>query len=159
MKILKDNEPILKIKTPIYNFEDDDLKIILDLMYSTMVNNNGVGLAAPQVGISKRFFIMGDNTSYKEYINPVVLERSENEIEDYEGCLSFPDLKLKIKRNTSIKVRYQRLDKTEIVEDLSGLWARCFLHELDHLDGITFDKKISKLKLDLMKRKNKKGTI
>ena len=106
-------------------------------MFSFMRKNNGIGLAAPQVGISRRLFVMEIGEVRKSCFNPEVIEHSTDFAEYPEGCLSFPGDECKIKRPSAVSVRYQDHSGTWVEEKLQGLEARCFQHELDHLDGIT----------------------
>jgi peptide deformylase len=122
-----------------------------------------VGLAAPQVGISKRFFVMdipedsekGRDRERHVLINPEIL-RVEGEQIGEEGCLSFPGLYQTIKRNMRVVVKAQNQHGGEIELDLDGLAARCVLHETDHCDGIVFLDRMTPLKRELAKRKIKR---
>ncbi len=125
---------------------------LLDFMYS----NDGIGLSANQIGLNYRMFVMGDKDGQYICWNPQVLEYSDNLVEKMEGCLSFPNLFLKIKRSEQIKVRYLNEYGLPITRNLSDIWSHCFQHELDHLDGILFTHKISKLKLDIALKKRHK---
>lgn len=117
-------------------------EFLVSQMLSFMKKNNGIGLAAPQVGVSRRLFVMEIDNKKRVCFNPVVTKFSDDLTEYTEGCLSFPGEECKIKRPSAIQVRYQTQDGAWIEEDLSGLEARCFLHELDHLDGITMHDRI-----------------
>lgn len=114
-------------------------EIIADLKETLEVSDDGIGLAAPQVGVLRRIFVMqlDPNTPVKAYINPEVLSH-----EDYayftEGCLSIPGFNAKVKRPYRIHVRYQDEEGKVHEETLEDLPARCFLHEFDHLNGILF---------------------
>ena len=116
-------------------------------MMGFMVDNKGIGLAAPQVGISKRLFVMFSadwQDKFKYFFNPSVLESSKETNIDKEGCLSFPGEYLDIERPNWIKVEYYDYLGTKFSDDeLIGYTARCFLHELDHLDGITFNERVN----------------
>jgi peptide deformylase len=131
-------------------------------MCDFMITNHGIGLAANQIGITKRVFVMG---SYNiegfpkpfALFNPKILEVSDEQVLDKEGCLSYPDLWLSVKRPAVIKVEYQDSKGNVHEVAMSGLIARCFQHELDHLDGICFIDKVSQMKLQLaMKKLNKR---
>jgi len=134
-----------------------DLKKLVDDMFETMCASDGVGLAAPQVDVSKRFFVMdcsgGEDESQKlALINPEILH-VEGEQYDDEGCLSFPGIYTKVKREMRTIVRFQNvLGETQEL-DLQDLTARCVLHETDHCDGIVFLDRMSALKRELSKRK------
>tara|TARA_Y100000310_G_scaffold344909_1_gene460412 strand:+ start:14772 stop:15275 length:504 start_codon:yes stop_codon:yes gene_type:complete len=125
----------------------------------TMIHFRGIGLAAPQVGLPYRCFVVGnpdENESIIPVFNPRIVDMSMDQIGYEEGCLSFPNLYLKIKRPENIRARFERPDGTTWTFKFEGVTARIFQHELDHLDGITFTKKVSKLKLDMARRKMKK---
>lgn len=106
-------------------------------MLSVMVKNYGIGLSATQVGISRRLFVMHTDGKYRECFNPRIVRSSEIQVEFDEGCLSFPGDHCIIKRPDWVQVEYQNYDGRSVQEILYGLSARCFQHELDHLDGIT----------------------
>jgi peptide deformylase len=116
-------------------------------MMGFMVENKGIGLAAPQIGISKRLFVMFSEdwqNKFKYFFNPSVLESSKETNIDTEGCLSFPGEHLEIERSNWIKIEYyDYLGNKWSDEELSGYTARCYLHELDHLNGITFNDRVS----------------
>ena len=138
---------------------DDDMDNVVKLaeqMHTLMVQNNGIGLAAPQVGVDKSFFIVGDKTRYKLAVNPKIIETSEEKVLMTEGCLSFPGLFLKVLRPLNCVVEYVNNKGETINEKLDGMMSRVFQHEVDHLNGITFDTLVSKLKLDMAVKKRDK---
>lgn len=110
---------------------------LADQLLNFMRKNQGIGLAAPQVGIRKRLFVMDVDGWPRVCFNPKITGQSWNLIESVEGCLSFPGNSCTIKRYETIDVEYQDYQGHVHCERLSGLLARCFQHELDHLDGIT----------------------
>tara|TARA_B100000809_G_scaffold252789_1_gene287908 strand:- start:803 stop:1258 length:456 start_codon:yes stop_codon:yes gene_type:complete len=113
-------------------------------MIQFMVEHKGIGLAGPQIGISKRLFVMASKdfqSVFKVFFNPVITESSEEINSDTEGCLSFPGIHLEIKRATTIKIKYYDHFGNEFTETLTEHTARCFQHELDHLDGINFQER------------------
>jgi peptide deformylase len=133
-------------------------------MCDFMIANHGIGLAANQIGITKRVFVIGSYniegfpTPFAVF-NPKILDSSEEQLLDKEGCLSYPDLWLSVKRPAVIQVEYQDSKGNFHEVAMSGLIARCFQHELDHLDGICFVDKVSQMKLQLaMKKLNKRRT-
>ena len=143
--------------------EQDNLtpKEFTDNMFETMKVYGGIGLSANQVGKPYRMFVMGDHLNIengKKWVcyNPEILKVSKEQSRFKEGCLTFPFLFLDIKRPSAIEVKYLNEDLKEITEQLSGLPARCFLHEYDHMQGIVFTEKVSKLKLDLAIKKRDK---
>lgn len=160
LDVVKYGDPILtKRGEDVIEF-DEKLRKLVDDMFETMYGAPGVGLAAPQVGVLKRLFVM-DCSSGKDkkqkvaLINPVIETEEGEQIGD-EGCLSFPGIYLEVKRPQRIVVRAHDIDGSEIILDVMDLQARCVSHETDHLDGELFISYISPLKRDLTKRKIKK---
>jgi peptide deformylase len=160
LEIVHYPDPILLTPgEPVVDF-DDELKRLVKDMFDTMYAYRGVGLAAPQIGLSKRMFVMdcagGRDPKQKiVMINPEVIT-VEGEQNGNEGCLSFPGISFQIKRNLRAIVKAQN-EKGEWFElDGMELTARCMLHETDHCDGIVFLDKASPLKRELVKRKIRK---
>jgi len=114
---------------------------LLDDMAETMYEGNGVGLAAPQVGILKRIVVIDVGDGLIELINPVITETEGEQIET-EGCLSIPGVYGKVKRPQRVVVEYLNRDGEKVRTEGTGLKAVCICHELDHLDGILFDEKV-----------------
>jgi peptide deformylase len=112
-------------------------ELLAQNMLEFMRSENGIGLAAPQIGISKRVFVMEIAGRQWHCFNPEIVQSSQNTVDFNEGCLSFKGDSCIIKRPESISVRYQDHSGDWYQEVLDGLAARCFQHELDHLDGIT----------------------
>lgn len=136
-KILTDQEPALhKVCRPVEKF-DKRLHRLLDDMKETLLEANGVGLAAPQVGILRRVVIVDTGSQILELVNPTLLETS-GEQEGPEGCLSVPGRYGLVKRPYVAKVRAQDRDGEWFEAEGEELIARCFCHELDHLDGILY---------------------
>ena len=142
-------DPILKkVCRPVTKF-DDRLGTLLDDMKETLLAANGLGLAGPQVGMMRRLFICLDdrdlpeevpaNYEYKfiEFINPEILELSDEQVELYEGCLSFPGHNGAIKRSKHVKVKAQDRHGEWFELEADDMLARCIQHENNHLDGIT----------------------
>lgn len=117
---------------------------LLDNMAETMYDAQGVGLAAPQVGVSKRIVVIDVGDGLIELINPEIIHREGNEV-DFEGCLSVPGIRGEVKR--AAKVAVKAIDRTgkALTLEGDGLLARAFQHELDHLDGILFIDKAENL--------------
>ena len=136
-KILTDKEPALhKVCKPVEKF-DFKLHKLLDDMAETLAEANGVGLAAPQVGILRRVVIVDTGEEILELVNPTLLETSGEQI-GAEGCLSVPGKYGLVKRPYYAKVRAQDRDGNWFEAEGEELIARCFCHELDHLDGIVY---------------------
>ena len=136
-KILTDEEPALhKVCRPVENF-DRRLHKLLDDMRETLIESGGVGLAAPQVGILRRIVLVDNGQEILELVNPTMLE-TDGEQEGPEGCLSVPGKYGLVTRPYYAKVRAQDRDGNWYEAEGEELTARCFCHELDHLDGILY---------------------
>ncbi len=136
-KILTDEDPALhKTCKPVVNF-DNRLHTLLDDMRQTLIDSGGVGLAAPQVGILRRVVLVDVETEILELINPTLVETSGEQI-GAEGCLSVPGRYGLVKRPNYAKVRAQDRNGNWYEAEGEELIARCFCHELDHLDGIIY---------------------
>ena len=136
-KILTDKDPALhKVCRPVEKF-DGRLHKLLDDMKETLIDANGVGLAAPQVGILRRVVLVDTGDEVLELINPSLLETSGEQV-GAEGCLSLPGKYGLVKRPNYAKVRAQDRDGNWFEAEGEELTARCFCHELDHLDGILY---------------------
>jgi len=140
-----------------------NLQEFIENMYDTMYSSDGVGLAAPQVGKAIRLFII-DATPMEEnepalkdfkrtFINPEIIEASEEKTKSEEGCLSIPDVREDVERHTSLTIEYFNEKFEKVTEKLEGMAAIIIQHEYDHLDGILFTDKISPLRKKLLKRK------
>jgi peptide deformylase len=157
LELLKENDPQLLEVSDLWDFEvDGDPTELVTAMAKFMTANGGVGLAAPQLGIKKRIFIMGNFTKLVACINPVIVTLSEDRQAELEGCLSFPDLFMKVKRPTSCVVQYYNIGGTKIERELTGMEARVFQHEFHHLIGVTFDQQVGVTTLMMAKEKRKK---
>ena len=157
MKLVYAPADILKKSTISVDDDMDNVVKLAEQMHTLMVQNHGIGLAAPQVGVDKSFFIIGDKTRYKLAVNPKIIETSEEKVLMTEGCLSFPGIFLKVLRPLNVVVEYVNNKGETINEKLDGMMNRVFQHEADHLNGITFDTLVSKLKFDMaLKKRNKR---
>ena len=126
-------------------------------MVDLMIASNGIGLSANQVGLDAQVFVMGDSLENSTIcINPTVLQYTEETVDDVEGCLSFPNIFVKIKRPKEILAEWydENLEKQTV--KIEGYSAKCYLHELDHLLGITFKDRASKLKWNMATKKARK---
>ncbi|MBP9920572.1 peptide deformylase [Proteiniclasticum ruminis] len=123
------------------------LKTLIKDMYNTMDYEDGIGLAAPQVGILKRIFTVGIGDIRLAFVNPEVLE-SEGEYLDVEGCLSIPGENGVVKRPTYVKVKAMNEEGKHFIIEAKYLLARCILHELDHLNGVLFTDKLEEVEED-----------
>ena len=147
--IVKEGDPILnKVCRPVTKF-DDRLAALLDDMHETMIAADGVGLAGPQVGMMRRLFVVWDvtdapeeipeNYEYKfiDFVNPEILELTEETETKYEGCLSFPGHTGAVTRPVAVRIRAQDRNGEFFELEADGLLGRCIQHENDHLNGVT----------------------
>jgi peptide deformylase len=161
MTVVKFPNPILRERMPEFDFNNpthDPVQLEKDML-ETMYLHDGIGLAANQVGERVRMFVMGHRERPEDgmaFFNPIVIANTDN-IEDLEeGCLSFPGIFVKIKRPKAIKARWQN-SKGEFIEgEFTGYECKCFLHELDHLEGIVFQDRVSTMKWALGVKKSKR---
>ena len=140
---------------------DDSIISTLDQMLECMYQNNGIGLAAPQVGILKRLVVIdcSDNKDIKKplkLINPEIIKLSKNISEFEEGCLSLPSQYAKVIRPSEITLKYNNIEGLTCEREFIGLEATCIQHEIDHLDGKLFVDHLSKLKKNIIIKKLKK---
>lgn len=133
-----------------------DPKEVKEQMIDIMLTNNGVGLSSSQVELDAQLFVMGDNQTSVICINPMVLQHTEETVLDIEGCLSFPNVYVKVNRPKEILVEFYDENLEKQTTKITGYSAKCFLHEWDHLQGITFKDRVSKLKWDMAMKKSKK---
>jgi len=146
LKIAKYPDAILrKTAKPVSQF-NDDLKKLADDMAKVMYQDDGVGLAAPQVSISQRIFVVGlGDGKYKVYINPEITFYSKDKAVNEEGCLSFPDIFGDVTRPKKVHIKYQDLDGKKYKEKLKGFEAIVVQHEFDHLNGVLFIDRAEKI--------------
>ena len=161
MNIVKFPDPILRERMPDFDFVNppfDPVELEKN-MIAMMFKEDGIGLAANQVGIRARMFVMGHRDypdAAQAFFNPMIAGHIDDVEELEEGCLSFPGMFVNIKRPKKIKARWQN-SKGEWQEDVfDGYNCKCFLHELDHLEGIVFQDRVSALKWALAVKKTKK---
>lgn len=117
---------------------DDEIKELADQVVSALMSRGGYGLAAPQVGISKRLIAIDVEEEFHILINPVILERSEEKVIGIEGCLSIPGVEAEVERASEVRVEALNLRGEEIVLGAKDLVARVLQHEIDHLNGKLF---------------------
>ncbi|MDQ3712827.1 MAG: peptide deformylase [Acidobacteriota bacterium] len=160
LEIVKYPEPILHtVGKPVERFDDELKKLVAD-MFETMYEAKGIGLAAPQVNVSQRLFVMdvpkeeGESNKIVA-VNPEVIYVEGEQIGD-EGCLSFPSIYVPIQRNQRAVLRAQDAAGDWFELDGEELTARCILHETDHCDGIVFLNRMTVLKREMAKRKIKR---
>ena len=136
----------------------DDIEKFESEFLKLMVHEHGMGLAANQIGITKRFFAIGHDsfdtfTKHAIIWNPRVLKFSEDKVIDTEVCLSFKGIWLKVERPRTVEVTYETTQGKTRFAKLNGMESKCFQHECDHLEGITFNKRESKLRWDMARKK------
>lgn len=156
-------QPILRKEAHDIEKDYPNLKKLIENMFETMYNANGIGLAAPQVGLDIRLFVVDldplgeDDEKYKNFkkvfINPQIIEYSSDEETIDEGCLSIPGINESVLRPSSIKIRYKDESFNDREEIYSDFFARCIQHEYDHIEGKLFIDKISGIRKQLIKSK------
>ena len=158
--IVRFGDPVLEKRAEAVTIFDDKLKKLVEDMFESMYAAHGVGLAAPQIGISQRLAVI--DVTFKEdpdaklvLINPEIIQ-SEGRHTQNEGCLSIPDFRESVSRPRKVTVRAQDVNGKFYEKTGEELLARAFLHETDHLNGKLYISHISALKRDLMKRKIRK---
>ena len=170
LPIVAYGENILKTKAVNITSGYPELRKLINDMWETMYNANGVGIAAPQIGKSIRLFVI-DASPFSEdkeisddeistlknfkkvFINPEIIDETGDEWNFMEGCLSIPNIREDIKRKEKITIKYYNESFEEIELDLEGLAARVVQHEYDHIEGVLFTDKLSSLKKKLLKGK------
>lgn len=158
LQLVPKDDPILKKKLEPFDWlnpQADPIEVAKDLT-ETMLSHNGLGLAANQVGLKFRVFVMKSSPIICAF-NPIIVDRSEEQIYLDEGCLSYKNLFIKIKRPKAIRVRFAKPNGDVDTYKFEGMTARIFQHELDHLDGITFQTRATKYHLELARNKAKKA--
>ena len=161
MKLIYYPDPILETPCePVTEF-DEELELLFHAMYITMLLNKGVELSANQIGVSKRAFVMLDKKGkLVEFVNPEIVNKTNNLANIREGCLSSPDVYDTVRdRAETVSVRYQDKEGEEWVETWSGLQAVCIQHEIDHLDGIFWIDRLSRKERRAANRRWKKSRI
>lgn len=154
---------VLRKETEEITADYPGLKTLVENMFETMYNADGVGLAAPQIGLAIRLLVI-DLLPFKEQdpelgsfkvamINPEIMEMSEETEICEEGCLSIPGIHESVPRSTKIKIRYYDVDFNEYIEEFEGYKARVVQHEYDHLEGNLFTDKVNPLRRQLLKSK------
>ena len=163
MKLVKSPDPWLDKVVQPFNFDTLDAKSIAKEMADLMLEEGGIGLSANQVALDAQIFVMKpillEDKSPLTIINPII-EKVTQDVELMpEGCLSHPDLFLTVKRPKGLVARYLDINAKECTIELYDIDARCFLHEYDHLQGIEFTDRVSRVKLDMAKKKAKKRKL
>lgn len=152
LKICHYGDPVLEKVAEEVDVVDDDVRLFLDNMIETMRVAEGIGLAAPQVGVSKRLVVVEIEGQIYKLVNPVIVDK-RGKCKDTEGCLSVPDINADVERAEFVKMMYLDENGEKQVIEADGLLARCFQHELDHLDGILFITKIGRASRFILKKR------
>lgn len=159
LRIVHYPEPVLLTVGQPFGEEEfgPELEKLVEDMFETMYDAQGVGLAAPQVALSKRLFVMDvpdeeGNSNKLAFVNPEIITVEGEQVGE-EGCLSFPGLFQTVKREMRVIARAQDVKGDRVEYDLTDLAARCVLHETDHCDGIVFLDRMTTLKREMAKRK------
>lgn len=159
LPLYDDTHPMLSKEIPEYSTQtlpNPSMDKLVKRLKMTMKKFGGIGLSANQCGVFERVFVMGTDDFEMVCINPKVTKVSENIVKENEGCLSFPGLYIKIPRNETIDVEYTT-EKGEVKKQtLTGITARCFLHEYDHMFGVKFTDHVGPTTLRLAKQKQQK---
>ncbi len=161
LPIVAYGDPVLRRKAEDITADYSNLDELITNMFDTMYNANGVGLAAPQIGLSIRLFVIDitdkEDPEFQDFkkvfINPVILEESGEEWTFNEGCLSIPDVREDIKRKQNVTIKYMDENWREQVETYSGLAGRVIQHEYDHIEGKLFTDKLGPLRKAMIKSK------
>lgn len=159
--ILTAPDPRLRQKSAPVERVDDDLRTLMDDMLETMYKAPGIGLAAIQVGVPLRVIVMdlapeGEEKQPRFFVNPEIVDPSEDRALYEEGCLSVPDFYEEVERPAKCRVKYLDYNGETQTLDAEGLLATCIQHEMDHLEGVLFIDRLSRLKRDRILKKIKK---
>mgnify|MGYP002641590779 FL=1 len=170
LPIIAYGHPVLKRKAEVINKDYPKLKELIENMFETMYNASGVGIAAPQIGLSIRLFIVDTNPfaeddslsdndrnqlkSFKKiFINPIIIDEKGDEWSFEEGCLSIPNIRDGVLRQKQITIQYHDENFNKHTDSFDGLLARVIQHEYDHIEGVLFTDKLSSFKKQLLKKK------
>jgi peptide deformylase len=170
LPIIAYGHPVLKRKAEVINKDYPKLKELIENMFETMYNASGVGIAAPQIGLSIRLFIVDTNPfaeddslsdndrnqlkSFKKiFINPIIIDEKGDEWSFEEGCLSIPNIREGVLRQKQITIQYHDENFNKHTDSWDGLLARVIQHEYDHIEGVLFTDKLSSFKKQLLKKK------
>ena len=160
LPIIETPDPRLRVISQPVEAVDDELRKLMDDMLETMYAAPGIGLAAIQVGVPKRVLVIDlqedEQRTPRFFVNPEIVEQSEEMFSYNEGCLSVPEIYGDVERPARVRVRWIDYDGKSREEDVDGLLATCLQHEMDHLNGVLFIDHLSKLKRDMLLKKLEK---
>ncbi len=150
-------DPVLRETAREVEKIDDEIRALAAKMFDTMVEEEGIGLAAPQVGMNLRLLVVDgsvfEGDEGRAYINPEIVDFSKTKVLYEEGCLSIPEIRADVERPEAIRLTYTTLDGETVEEEVDGLLGRVLQHEIDHLDGILFVDRIGAARRNLLKKK------
>jgi len=157
--LVPENHPALKKVLPDFDFDNPPVNpnSFASSLVETCKKHNGLGLSANQCGFEHRVFVMGSGDNYVAFYNPKIVAVSERKNKMEEGCLSYKGLYLNIERPEEINVQYQDFNGIKREAKFTGLTARCFQHELDHMNGITYHTYVGNVSLQLAQKKRQKN--
>lgn len=159
LSLFDDNHPMLLQKIPEYDvtrLPNPVLGKLIKRLKMTMKLHGGIGLSANQCGVFERVFVLGANDAIWACINPKIINASPDLIREKEGCLSFPGLALGVERHSWVEAEFINEECKVVQMRFEGLTARCFQHELDHMNGIKFTSKVKPLALQMAKKQQQK---
>lgn len=156
--LVEESHPALRKVLPEFDFNNPpvDPNSFASSLVETCKENQGLGLSANQCGFEHRVFVMGSNDNYVAFFNPKIVSISEETSKTEEGCLSFKGLFLNIERPKEIEVQYQDFNGIKRQAKFAGLTARCFQHELDHMNGITYHRYVGNVSMQLAQKRRQK---
>ena len=158
LPLYDENHPMLKVQVPDYTnvLPNHNMELLIKRLKMTMKLYGGVGLSANQCGVFERVFVIGHEDFQIACINPRIVNQSPSTVKDQEGCLSFPGFFVRIDRPEWVEVEYTDENGQLIQQRLDGVTARCFQHELDHMNGIRFIDKVGPVAIQQARRKQEK---
>ena len=159
LPLFDESHPMLLQRIPEYDvtrLPNPVLGKLIKRLKMTMKLHGGIGLSANQCGIFERVFVLGANDAIWACINPKIINASPDLIRDKEGCLSFPGLALGVERHSWVEAEFINEECKVVQMRFEGLTARCFQHELDHMNGIKFTSKVKPLALQMAKKQQQK---
>ena len=159
LSLFNEDYPMLLQKIPEYDVNrlpNPVLGKLIKRLKMTMKLHGGIGLSANQCGVFERVFVIGANDAVWACINPKILNASPDLIRDKEGCLSFPGLALNVERHSWVEAEFINEECKVVQMRFEGLTARCYQHELDHMNGIRFTNHVKPLALEMAKKQQKK---
>lgn len=159
LSLYDDSHPMLLQKIPecdVSRLPNPVMTNLVNRLKMTMKLHGGIGLSSNQCGVFERVFVMGANDDIWACINPKIINASPDLIRDKEGCLSFPGLALRVERASWVEAEFTTEEGKQVQMRFEGLTARCFQHELDHMNGIKFTNHVKPLALQMAKEQQKK---